>query len=224
MFKFADNRDPASYASRLRLRRDQWFASLIADLPRPLSILDVGGTEKIWESVGLAGDPTVRVTLVNVEPVQTTHSNIQFVLADARDLKQFADGYFDVIYSNSLIEHVGKFKDMKRMANEVRRVGKRYFVQTPNLYFPIEPHFLFPLFQFMPRAVRISLARFLDLGWIGRQPTWNAAQEAVDSINLLSIRQMHELFPDATIKREMLFGFTKSLIAYRMPSLSCSRR
>src|SRR6516164_6556049 len=106
MFKFADNRDPASYASRLRLRRDQWFASLIADLPRPLSILDVGGTEKIWESVGLAGDPTVRVTLVNVEPVQTTHSNIQFVLADARDLKQFADGYFDVIYSNSLIEHV----------------------------------------------------------------------------------------------------------------------
>ena len=125
LFKFADNRDPASYLSRLRLRRNQWFASLIADLPRPLSILDVGGTEKVWETVGLAGDPTVRVTLVNIQSVQTTHSNIQSVLADARDLRQFADGHFDVIYSNSLIEHVGSFKDMKRMANEVRRVSKQ---------------------------------------------------------------------------------------------------
>ena len=73
LFQFANNRDPASYASKLRLQRNQWFASLIADLPRPLSILDVGGTEKVWETVGLAGDPTVRVTLVNVEPVQTMH-------------------------------------------------------------------------------------------------------------------------------------------------------
>jgi SAM-dependent methyltransferase len=184
LFQFANNRDPASYASKLRLQRNQWFASLIADLPRPLSILDVGGTEKVWETVGLAGDPTVRVTLVNVEPVLTMHSNIQSVLADARDLRQFADSHFDVVYSNSVIEHVGRFNNMKRMADEVRRVGKRYFVQTPNRYFPMEPHFLFPLFQFMPRAVRVSLVRFLHLSWIDRQPTWNAAWEAVDSINL----------------------------------------
>jgi len=215
-FKIADNRDPASYASQLRLRRNKWFASLIEGLPRPLSILDVGGTETVWERIGFAGDPTINITLANIYPIQTTHPNIRSIVADGKNLHQFADGHFDVVYSNSVIEHVGDFKEMKRMADEIRRVGKDYFVQTPNRYFPVEPHFLFPLFQFLPRTVRVALARFLDLGWVGRQPTWKAAQDAVDSINLLSMRQVGELFPDAAINREIVVGLTKSLVAYRM--------
>ena len=60
----------------------------------------------------------------------------------------FKDKSFDAVFSNSVIEHVGTFEDQKMMANEVIRVTNFYFIQTPNLYFPIEPHFLVPFFQF----------------------------------------------------------------------------
>jgi SAM-dependent methyltransferase len=213
---FADHRDPKSTVSKIRLRRIQWFASLIENLPRPISILDVGGTKTVWERIGFADQSDISITVVNIDPSITYHKNIAVVLADARNLQQFTDGQFDVVYSNSVIEHLGDLENMRKMANEVRRVGKRYFVQTPNRNFPIEPHFLFPLFQFLPRKTRIALTRYVDLGWIGRQPNWQAASLAVDSINLLSAKQMRELFPDAVLKNEILFGLVKSLIAYKI--------
>jgi 2-polyprenyl-3-methyl-5-hydroxy-6-metoxy-1,4-benzoquinol methylase len=79
-------------------------------------------------------------------------------------MRQFRDHQFDVVYSNSVIEHVGDLDDMRRMAQEIQRVGKRYFLQTPNRYFPIEPHFVFPFFQFLPRPVQISLVQKFRLG------------------------------------------------------------
>lgn len=57
-------------------------------------------------------------------------------------MKQFQDNEFDAVFSNSVIEHVGDYEAQRQMANEIMRVGKRYFVQTPNFYFPIEPHIL----------------------------------------------------------------------------------
>ncbi len=151
LFGIANNEKSTSLASKLRLRRNRWFADLIEGIGRPMSILDVGGRDVVWQTIGFAGDPTVHITLANIEPTPTSYANIRSVTADARDLNQFADDEFDVVYSNSVIEHVGDFEDMRRMANEIQRVGKRYFVQTPYRYFPIEPHFLFPFFQFLPR-------------------------------------------------------------------------
>src|SRR5690625_7584560 len=60
----------------------------------------------------------------------------------------------DVVYSNSLIEHVGNRKNQLLFADEVQRVGKSYWVQTPNKYCTVEPHFLFPFFQFMPEHLK----------------------------------------------------------------------
>jgi SAM-dependent methyltransferase len=219
LFGIANNENSASLASKLRLRRNRWFAELVEGIERPMSVLDVGGRDVVWQTIGFAGDPSVHITLANVEPTQTSYTNIRSVTADARDLNQFADGQFDVVYSNSVIEHVGDFEDMRRMANEIQRVGKRYFVQTPYRYFPIEPHFLFPFFQFLPRLARVMLARCFPLGWMGRYSTWDAAERAVDSVNLLSINQFQQLFPGATIRRETLGGMTKSIVAYRMDKL-----
>ena len=214
--KFADNRNPNSLASRLRAERNKWFRSLISTLPRPLTLLDVGGTETVWETIGFANQPSVQITLINLESCETSHNNISLIVGDARDMYQFREHQFDVVYSNSVIEHVGDPTDMQRMAREVRRVGKRYFMQTPNRYFPIEPHFVFPFFQFLPRTVQIALVQNFNLGWVERNPERKSAERAVDFIRLLSLKEMHELFPDAKIEKERLFGLTKSLIAYKI--------
>ncbi len=126
----------------------------------------------------------------------------------------FASKSFDVIYSNSIIEHIGRFEDQTRMANEVRRVGKRYFLQTPNRWFPIEPHFLFPFFQFLPVSIRVFLLRNFPLGWIGKIPDAKRAREIVKSIRLLDRKELRELFPGAHFYEEKFFGLTKSFVVY----------
>jgi hypothetical protein len=126
------------------------FRTAIEHLPRPLSIFDVGGTQAVWETIGFADQPDVRSTLINVQLQETFYRNIVSIRGDAKDMQTFGDGQFDVVYSNSVIERVGATEDMRRMAQEIKRVGKRYYIQIPYLYFPIEPHFVFPLFQFLP--------------------------------------------------------------------------
>ena len=210
--KFADNRDPHSLASRMRNRRNQRFREAIEGF-RPLNILDVGGTQAVWESIGFVGQHDIWITLLNTQPVETSYANVVTILGDARDMHEFRDRQFDVVYSNSVIEHVGGMEDMRKMAQEIQRVGKRYFVQTPNLYFPIEPHFVFPGFQFLPIPWRVYLVQRFNLGWMGgREPDRQHAEHIVRSINLLSKTQLRSLFPDADITVERFFGFTKSLI------------
>ncbi|HJP60817.1 MAG TPA: hypothetical protein VJ865_12495, partial [Gemmatimonadaceae bacterium] len=115
----------------------------------------------------------------------------------------------------SVIEHLGpRFEDQRRMADEVRRVGKRYFVQTPNRYFPIEPHFLTPGFQFLPVPARVWLVTHFNVGWYRRFPDVASARQEVESICLLSRNQVRDLFPEAGIFEEKILGLTKSFVAY----------
>ena len=80
-------------------------------------------------------------------------------------------------------------------------------MQTPNRWFPIEPHYQLPLFQFLPRRVRMALNRRFTLGW--------QAKGQWEEITLLGARDLRRLFPDAEIHREKVLGLTKSLIAVR---------
>src|SRR5207237_4103979 len=115
-----------------------------------------------------------------------------------------------IAFSNSVIEHVGDWSAQSAMAKEIQRVSKAYWVQTPNRYFPLEPHFLFPGFQFLPRAVRRWLAGWWPFGWL--RPGLPETLEECDRIRLLSAQEMRKLFPDGELVREGLFGLTKSLV------------
>ena len=75
------------------------------------------------------------------------HQNFKSIKGDATNLSNFKDNQFDIVFSNSLIEHLYTYENMKLMANETMRVGKKFFVQTPNKYFPIEPHYFFHFFN-----------------------------------------------------------------------------
>jgi SAM-dependent methyltransferase len=192
--------------------RNAQFKSLLDSLPRPLKILDVGGRQTVWETVKLVDQPDVHITILNLEQEERRHGNVHSVVGDARDMRGFHDCQFDIVYSNSVIEHVGAIDQMVRMASEVRRVGRRYFVQTPYRYFPVEPHFVFPMFQFLPLSIRTLLVQNFNLGWIARQPDRKQAANEVRSINLLSRRELQSLFPDGQMMEERLLGLTKSLI------------
>jgi len=199
----------------MRRRRFEFFLSLLQPLQRPVTILDVGGTQEFWDSMGADALGKVRVTLLNLNKTRISKPMFEAVTGDGRDLSRYATGSFEVVFSNSVIEHLGPaFADQRLMADEIRRVGRRYFVQTPNRNFPIEPHFLTPGFQFLPTSVRVWAVRHFSVGWYDRIPDKIAARREVESISLLTENQLRDLFPGAKIYKEKILGLTKSLIAY----------
>jgi hypothetical protein len=168
-------------------------------------IIDVGAG---WGAALERFNDTNPIVAIDLSPQPSdwlSSPNVTVLQGDGTKLP-FADNEFDIAFSNSVIEHVGA--DLQpAFAAEVSRVAKRYFVQTPNRYFPIEPHYQLPLFQFLPERARRALNRRFTLGWQGKGH-W-------EQIDLLSARDLKTLFPDAEIKRERLFGLTKSLMAVR---------
>lgn len=216
--RFADNTNANSLAARFRRRRFVLFLDLLnalsKSLNRPLSILDVGGTETFWEVVGAASLPHY-ITLLNLHALPTRHANVTSVAGDARQMDNFHDKQFDIVLSNSVIEHVGTFSDQLEMAKEVKRVASRYFLQTPSFFFPLEPHFLFPFFHWLPRRARIWLLVNFSLGWYKRAKDEQEASRAVDGIRLMRYSELRHLFPDADIIRERFLGFTKSYIVLK---------
>lgn len=210
-----DNSNARSLATAMRRRRFAFFLSLLKGVARPVRILDVGGEQQFWDIMGHVNLPDVHITLLKLRAQPVSAPNFASVAGDARDLGRYADSSFDVVFSNSVIEHLGpEFRDQQRMADEIRRVGRRYFVQTPNRYFPLEPHFLTPGFQFMPLPLRVWLVSNFDVGWYQRIPDKAEARREVESISLLSENNVRRLFPEAQIYREKLLGITKSFVAY----------
>jgi SAM-dependent methyltransferase len=205
-----------STSNHLRRQRFSILLDMLKDLPRPVKILDIGGEQKYWNMM-LGGSSLLEeleITLVNVKAQSVSLPNFTAIAGDARSLPQFADRQFDIVFSNSTIEHVGNFEDRQQMANEVKRLGKRYYLQTPNRYFPIEPHFVFPFFQFLPIPLRVWLLKNFELGTYPKIKDTQEALEAVREINLITKKELRYLFPEARFFDEKYFGLVKSFVAY----------
>jgi hypothetical protein len=179
-------------------------------------ILDVGGVASYWETFGRDLDwSKLEVSVLNLTASEAQRPEITSLIGDARNLSQFDDFSFDVVHSNSMIEHVGRWDDMVLAAKEIRRLAPRYFVQTPYFWFPVEPHARFVGFHWMPEAWRYRIVMRRACGFWDRESDVGGAMRAVQSAVLLDRRQMEHLFPDARIVPEKFFGITKSLIAIR---------
>jgi 2-polyprenyl-3-methyl-5-hydroxy-6-metoxy-1,4-benzoquinol methylase len=212
--RLADNSSGSSLATHMRRARFALFLSLLRKLEGPVRVLDIGGTQAFWNLMAEGEDLDAEITLLNLRHQPVTSSAFTSATGDARNIPQYADKSFDVVFSNSVIEHVGSYSDQKRMANEVLRVGRRYFVQTPNKRFPLEPHFIFPFFQYLPMTLRAQMLHRFDVGWYKRVSSLERARAEVESIQLLTRSRFAELFPGATIYEEKLLGLTKSFVAY----------
>ena len=123
---------------------------------------------------------------------------------------------FDLVFSNSVIEHLFTKENQQKMANEVIRVGKNYFIQTPNKYFLIEPHWVFPLFQFLPFSLKVYLTQHFNLGHIPKSESKELAINQVNEIILISKKELKELFTHSEIYTEYFLGLGKSYTAYNI--------
>jgi len=179
-----------------------------------LTILDVGGTQDFWEVMGFTNTPH-KIILLNLFATRVRHPNFVSLAGDARRLDGFADQSVDVVFSNSVIEHLSTCANQQQMAAEIRRVGKKYFVQTPNYHFPIEPHFLCPFFHWLPFWARAWLIQRFSLGNITRKPSLEEARKTVGEFRLLKKSELRALFPDAAIHAEKVVGLSKSYMAVK---------
>ena len=117
-------------------------------ISRETRVLDVGGSPEIW----LFASIHPRLTVINLPAALRSSGEGVAVLAGDGRMLPFRDGSFDIVFSNSVIEHVGKREDQQRFADEVSRVGRHYWIQTPNRNFPLELHLMMPLIHRLPEA------------------------------------------------------------------------
>ncbi len=199
---------------RFRRRRMVLLARTVG-LTREMRVLDVGGTVEIWWLAPVMP----RLVLLNRAfwPPQMEGAE-GVILGDGASLP-FADQSFDLVFSNSVIEHVGSRATQARFASEIARVGKQFWLQTPSRYFPVEQHLWTPLVHWLPRQWQAAILKRFSV-W-SLVTSYDTAQREgyvnhyLDSIRLLTASDLQALFPGAKVVRERFLGWTKSLIAWK---------
>lgn len=177
------------------------------------TVLDVGGTPAIWQ----LSPVRPRLVILNTpRALEPGAAGIEFVQGDGCALP-FPSQCFDLVFSNSVIEHVGSPGAMRRFASEVRRVGRRHFIQTPDAAFPIEPHLYTPFLHQLPRSLQRRFAPRLSLWSLLSRATPDQRdfyiRHFLEEIRLLHADELQALFPGSRIVRERFLGLGKSLIA-----------
>lgn len=218
----ADSAGP-SLGRWFRQRRSEHFLETFPDLPS-LRVIDLGGRAATWTTLRTRPKS---VTLVNLEPETAadradpdprewvdTRDWIEAICADVCALPAaVTDRSWDLVFSNSVIEHVGGHHQRRRFAQAASDLAPRMWIQTPYRYFPVEPHWTFPAMQFLPDAARAAIAARWPLAW-SRASGAEAVEQVLD-VELLSVTALQFYFPQARIRFERVAGIPKSLIAVR---------
>jgi hypothetical protein len=178
-------------------------------------VLDLGGGALFWDLALSLGFPLPKITVLNLHPPETqARKYLTWILGDARHT-QFKDLSFDIVFCNSLVEHLGDWDSQVHFANEVRRLAPSYFIQTPDRRFPIEPHLLTPFIHWLPKSMQRPLLRNFTLWGIVTRPARSYCEGLFRELALLSPKEIKILFPDATLIAERFFALPKSIVAIR---------
>ncbi len=215
------------YSIRFKNKRKELLYKNI-QLDNKHKILDFGGNDGSYMDYLIpTGNNEIYIADILEKPLKIAETKYGYktILLDESGQIPFENNFFDIVFCNSVIEHVTVNKDemnsiktnkefknksirrQRILADEIRRVSRRYFVQTPNKHFIIDSHTWFPAFyNYLPRLFQIRLISVLNKYWIKKSSA---------DVNLLTTADMKELFPDAEIFKEKSFFMTKSIIAIR---------
>lgn len=148
----------------------------------------------------------VATGIEDVTGLASIFEGVMFVKTENLDLP-FACRSFDIVFCSAVLEHVGCERNQRKFVSELLRVGKSFFILTPNRFFPVEFHTFLPLVHWLPQEAHQSLLQKMGKGF------WAQTK----NLNLLSTRTLAELFPDdaeVRIKKIRLLGMTSNLAAY----------
>ena len=201
-----------SIGERQRHRRWEWFAKTFTGI-EAMSVIDLGGTAEAWRRAPVR---PASLHIINLEEeASEIPAWIQVDTGDACNLPaHISSRNYDLVFSNSVIEHVGGHSQRQRFADTVHALAERHWVQTPYRYFPIEPHWLFPGFQFLPLSARAGISRHWPLAHSPASGREESVRQVM-SVELLDRTEMAFYFPHSTIGSERILGIAKSLIAIK---------
>ena len=201
-----------SWSARRRAERWAWFTRSFPDLDQ-MSVVDLGGVPHTWMQSPVHPK---HVHVLNIEPLDPDVPDwIETDYADACDLPgAIASRRYDLVFSNSVLEHVGGHERRMRFAENAHKLADAHWIQTPYRYFPLEPHWVAPGMQFLPVRARATLAQRWPLAHVRS----TGVKDALDGVlwtELIDRTQMRYYFPDSEIRNERLAGLTKSIIAVK---------
>jgi len=211
---FVDHTRQDSFVNRLRKKRFALLEKrikLLVSQKETFKILDIGGDIAYWKNLGWQ-DQKCRIYLLNLYKIDIEEKdagNFQAVIGNALSLP-FVPGEFDLVFSNSVIEHVGSVENQKKFAEQVTKLCDRYIIQTPSFWFPLEPHSLIPFFQFIPHRVRALLIMAFNINYFPKARTYKEAVTVSRSTLMFTKKEFQKLFPGTEIHVERLFGIPKS--------------
>ena len=221
-----DYSNPKSLGSRFRARRIRWLIDLIKSVYKKsgeVRILDMGGRKTYWNAIPkeVLIDLRVTVSLLNLpNDLQGEDDNIfTHIEGNACDLSEYPDDSFDLVHSNSVIEHVGNWANVRLYSKEANRLAPYHFIQTPYFWFPVEPHFIKLFHHWLPRPIRVRKWQTCNMENRDKATCLDdAILKMEDEPYLLDQRMFQALFPQSDILKERYFLFVKSLTAYRCPT------
>lgn len=226
MNRHQDLTNPNSLRSKIRRKRVKHLVDFINQIItrqnlKTFKICDLGGTYRYWLVFPFSDfkDVNFEITLVNIEEaIQSEdenyqklldHPNLKFIseVGNGCDMSHKEDNSFHLTHSNSVIEHVGDWQNIKSFAKESQRIGDYYFVQTPNYWFPIEPHYVLPLVHFCSRPIHTKLLMMF------KNRSFDEATANFEENRMLSYKEFKYLYGDSTLITERFFLLRKSFIA-----------
>ncbi len=216
---FVNHNKPGSFVNRLRKKR---FALLQKEIEKMISekgqikMLDIGGEMGYWKHIGWQNEHCT-IYLLNLANSHTPADIPGFMHVTGNALAlPYQFGEFDLVFSNSVIEHMGSKENQVQFAKEVKRVCDKYIIQTPSYWFPLEPHSLLPFFQCIPHALRAYLIMWFSINYFPKAANYREAVAVSKTTIMFTRRQFKKLFPDAKIQVERLFGIPKSYTAIKL--------
>lgn len=198
------------FSRKSRKKKFELFSSLFR--PRPEDrILDVGASGQLFTRYTfedfypyphriVAGG----IDLTEVTNARAFYPGPRYVLFDGCALP-FPDKSFALVFSNAVIEHIVGEGRQERFAHEIMRVGKSWFVTTPNRRFPLETHYLLPFIQFLPREAQRAYNRLLGSA---------IPKGEVLDLSLLSASKLLRLFPGSRVVKMRVTFWPETLLAY----------
>jgi hypothetical protein len=193
------------------------FSVLLSTIDKKkIRIVDIGGTSGFWDYWENYIHKDITITLVNLS--KDAINKREGIVANAENLSFIKEQKYDVLFSNSLIEHLATYNNQKKFAFTATRIAKYYFIQTPAFIFPLEPHFLFPFFHWLPKTFRIFLVKRFNLGWYNKEANNKKAKKLINEIRILKKYELKVLFPQSKIIVEYLSIFPKSYIVTNLIS------
>lgn len=131
---------------------------------------------------------------------------VKLIIGDGKNMYYYSDNYFDMAFSNAVVEHVGDRGKQRKFIYELVRVSKKGFITTPSYWFPIELHTMLPFIHWLPKGLCSWLYKKLGLKYWGD----------INNLNLLKSKEFLALFPKIVNVRIIglkIFGLTYNLIA-----------